>query len=259
MKASKSPFFGYLLNLLLPGLGHLYFKEYVFGLFVFLVTLMAVALFIVSYFLDLPVWSGLITIGLPIVFYLFTFVDLNRTATRKKSSLSRGRRAVWIFLIAGVVYQVLAPVAPLNFCLRNFPEYFIQKDNRLSPLYNKDSLLKASSLAYAVDIAFIERPIMYALPDRYDIVRIETESGERFNGIVLGLPGEEVQAVDGVVVINGMPDFNMPPGGMVLQGDCPLTYVGGQSILVAVLNLGSIDKVYEAPLDQLVGKVDRAF
>jgi len=99
-------------------------------------------------------------------------------------------------------------VAPVNFAARNFPTYFVQQDNRLAPLYAEGDLLKASSLAYTVDILFVNKPLMHALPARYDIVRFSTPSGQQSSGLVIGLPSEDIQVVDGVVIINGMPDFH---------------------------------------------------
>lgn len=259
MKFSNTTLFGWILNLLLPGLGHVFFREYLFGVFVFLVTLIAVILFTISFFLSLPWWAAVIMFGLPLIFYLFTFADLAKTIRSKKPVKIRATSTVSMFLIIGVVYQLLAPVAPGNFIIRNRPEYFVLEDNRLSPVYHKGDLLKASQLAYSVDVYFIDRPMLHALPQRYDIVRFRTASGQLKNAIVLGLPGETIQAAEGVVVVDGMPDFNSPPGGMILQGDCPLTSVDRYSILVAVLNLGFIEQVIEVRLDEITGKVDKVF
>jgi hypothetical protein len=255
----RSLSYNILLHLLLPGLGHLLWREYLFGIFIFLVTLLASVLFIVSLFVHVPPVAALVLYALPLLFYAFTFVDLTRTVRAKRKKTLPGRKAAIIFLLVGVVYQLLSPIAPVNFSLRNLPEIFIQEDNRLSPLYSEGDLLKASRLSYVVDVFVVNRPILHALPKRYDIVRFTDSSDRHINGIVVGLPGEEIEIADGVIVANGFPDIGDAPGGIILSGEWPLTSVGGYSILVATLNLGRIDKVYEVSLTELIGKVGRLF
>ena len=259
MIAARSLLYSTLLHLLLPGLGHLFWRQYLFGVFVFLVMLLALVLFIVSLFADLPPAAALTLYSLPLLFYAFTFFDLARTVKAKREKAPVGRRGAIIFLLAGMAYQLLSPIAPVNFCLRNLPEVFIQEDNRLSPLYSKGDLLKASRLSYVVDVPVVNRPILHALPRRCDIVRFSHGSGRRINGIVVGLPGEEIEIADGVIVANGLPDVGEAPGGIILSGEWPLTSASGYSILVATLNLGRIDRVHEVPLTDLVGKVGRLF
>ena len=247
------------LHLLLPGLGHLLWREYLFGIFIFLVTLLALVLFIVSLLVHLPVGVKLVLYALPLLFYVFTFLDLVRIVKVRRQKITPGRKTVIIFLLVGVAYQLLSPIAPLNFALRNFPEIFIQKDNRLSPLYSEGDLLKASRLSYMVDVFVVNRPIVHALPQRYDIVRFTDSSGRRLNGVVVGLPGEEIEIAGGVVVANGLPDLGEAPGGIILSGECPLTLVGAYSILVATLNLGRIDGVQDVPLTDVIGEIGRLF
>lgn len=255
----RSLLYNILLHILLPGLGHLLWREYLFGIFVFLVTLLASVLFIVSFFVYLPPAAALALYALPLLFYAFTFVDLARTVRAKREKTPPGRKAAVIFLLVGVIYQLLSPIALVNFSLRNLPEIFIQEDNRLSPLYSEGDLLKASRLSYVVDVFVVNRPILHALPQRYDIVRFIDSSGRHINGIVVGLPGEEIEIADGVIVANGFPDIGDAPGGIILSGEWPLTSVGGYSILAATLNLGRIDAVHEVPLTELVGKVNKLF
>ena len=244
----RSLFYNALLNLLLPGLGHLLWREFLFGIFIFLVTLLASVLFIVSLFVHLPSAAALALYALPLLFYAFTFVDLARTVKAKREKTPPGRKTAIIFLLVGAIYQLLSPIAPVNFSLRNLPEIFIQEDNRLSPLYSEGDLLKASRLSYVVDLFIVNRPILHALPQRYDIVRFTDSFGRHINGIA-----------DGVIVASGFPDIGDAPGGIILSGEWPLTSVGGYAILVATLSLGRIDEVHEVPLIDLVGKVNKLF
>ena len=247
------------LNLLVPGLGHLFWKEYLFGIFIFLVMFLASILLVISFFITLPNLVVLVFFGLPLVFYIFTFIDLRRTVNSKCQNFSFQLRTVIFFLVVGVVYQLVSPIAPINFGLVNRPDVFFQENNRLSPMFSKGDLLKASRLAYKVDLYLVNRPILHSLPQRYDIVRYNAGSGRRFNGIVIGLPGEQIEVADGVIIVDGMPDLGEAPGGIILTGDCPLTLVDGYSILVATLSLGRIDEVHEVPLLKLVGKVSSLF
>lgn len=248
-----------LLNLGMPGLGHVYCREYLFGVFIFLVMLIAVVLFFVSFFLTLSFWPKAILLALPIVFYLFTFVDLYRVVGPKQGKVGRTRRGLWLFIIIALSYQILAPTAPGNFFIRNHPHPFVLEDNSLNPIFSRGDLLKASRLAYSVDILFLEQPIIHTMPCRFDPVRFTDQNGRLRNGIVIGLPREELLMVDGVLVVNGLPVVEEPPGGLVLQGDCELTYVDDYSILTATLNLGMLDMVYMVNLRDLVGKIEKVF
>ena len=257
MKFAKSMTAAWLLNLLLPGSGHWYWKEYAFGLFVFLITLLTTVLFVASFFVPLPAPVKVLILGLPLVFYAFTFVDLARTVRTKRRSVSRSQRVLLIVLVVAVVYQLCVPIAPLNFALRNRPEIFTLEDNRLSPLFAGGDLLKASRVSYLVNIFALDRPLLHTLPERYDVVRFKDASGGRGTGIVVGLPSENIEIIEGVVVVNGLPDFDTVPDGMFLAGDWPLTRARQFSILVATLKLGSIGRVQDVPLTDLIGKVEK--
>ena len=65
----ESVTFSSLLHLLLPGLGHVFWREYAFGLFVFLVMLIAAVLFFVSFLVTIPVLVKVLLLGLPLVFF----------------------------------------------------------------------------------------------------------------------------------------------------------------------------------------------
>lgn len=259
MRFPSSLILAWLLNLLLPGLGHFYWKEFSFGLFVYLITLLASVLYVALFFVPLPWYAELLILWLPVLFYAFTFVDLARTVKLKRSRMSRSARVMTILLVVGFVYQVLAPTAVLNFVWRNRPEIYTMQHNRLNPRFATGDLLKADRLHYTVNIAFVDRPILHQIPERFDMVRFIDEAGRRRTGFIVGLPDDEVMIADGLVVVNGMPDVRDGPLGISLRGDWPLTVAGRYSILVATVNLGSIENVYEVELTQLIGKVDKLF
>ncbi len=247
------------MNLLLPGAGHIYFREYVFGIFVMLVWLIAAALFYLSYVIELNQWAKMILFGLPLVFYFFTFFDLLQSLKKKKGFKPRGCVFSAIIYLTAFVYQAFAPVAPLNFLIVNGPIPFVITDHRLKPLYAEGKLMKASRLEYQVDIVGFDKPIFHRLPERYDLIRYTAESGLKENAVVLGLPQEEIEIIEGTVIINGIPDFEGWIGGLTFSGNWPLEAVGSQELLVATLNLGAIEKIYKISLLQLIGKVEPVF
>jgi hypothetical protein len=256
---AKSPALAMFLNLLLPGLGHLLWREWLFGLFIFLIMLIAVILFVVSLLVPLGLVVKILLLGLPLIFYGFSFVDLHRTVrTRQKTTAITGRTAL-VLVGLGLVYQIGAPSAPLNFALTNLPELYRQEDSRLAPKFHRGDLLKASQLSYFIHLVFLDQPIMHALPERYDIVRFKSEGEVRRSGIVLGRSGESVALAEGVMVVNGLPDLGASGAGFALGGACPLTVVKEYSILVATLNGGVVDQVYQVPFSDIVGKVSRLF
>ncbi len=246
----------FVLHLLIPGMGHLFWREFFFGIFVFLVTLMAGALFVLSLFIDIPLLAKLIMYGLPLLFYLISFVDLARSVRAKQFRTLHSKRKTIAFFVVGVAFQVLWPVAPVHFGVQNAPDVFIMPGSHFSPLYEKGDLLKASSLAYMVKSFVVSKPIFHSLPDRFSVVRINTPDGARC-GIVIGLPGEEVEIVQGVVLVNNSPQLQRSSIERFLIGDWPLTPTSPYSILVAYPQLGRIGKVYDVPLTDLIGKVER--
>ena len=259
MRLDKSKVSSILLNLLMPGLGHIYWKEYIFGVFVFLIVLIGIILFFVSFFVEL---STLVIVGmlsLPVLFYFFTFIDLVKSMKLKSKTVLRQPRTMYLYLLVGLVFQIAAPITPTNFLLRNFPEYFVIEQNNLSPIFRQGDLLKADKLAYIVNIFFIEKPLLKDLPDRYDMVRFKSDGSQKKVGMVLAFPNEQFELAQGVVVIDGIPDPSLPPGNLMFTGDIELTTVSEYSILVATLNLGTIDKVYEVSLMELIGKVEKVF
>ena len=96
---------------------------------------------------------------------------------------------------------------------------------------------------------------LHALPERYDAVRFQDESGEGHTALVLGLPGEDIELVENVLIVNGFPCFDGAPSAFASMGDWPLTSADNFSILVANLRMGKVDQVREVPLMNVRGKV----
>jgi len=248
-----------LLHLLVPGLGHILWREYLFGAFVFLVTFMAAALFILSLFIPLPLLAKLVIYVLPVLFYLFSFIDLVRIVRNRTIKHPVTARRAIVILVIGVVYQAASPLAPVNFAWFNSPELFVMDSNVLAPVIREGDALKASSLAYMVKTMVVDRPIFHSLPDRFSILRFENEAGQKLCGVVLGLPGEQVEMVEGVIVIDGVPQIQPPAGAQLITGDLRLTTVDSYSLLVATARLGGLDRVYDVPLAKVIGRVDHLF
>lgn len=256
VKGGDSLWQALLLNLLLPGLGHILWREYLFGAFVFLVCLLAVLIAVVSLFLPLSALVVGVLLGLPIVFYIFTFFDLARSVRRRRPQVSVTRRRANICLLIGIAYQVFSPSAPGNFALRNRPEFFRVSDNSLSPVLTKGDLAKASRLDYTVNVAFVGQPIFHHLPSRFDLVRYTDAKGDQQTGLVVGLPNEEIGIDQGHLYSNRTPLFgDQPP--VPISGDWPLTYAGRMSILIAVVYLGTVQDLRAIPLKNVTGKVSK--
>lgn len=249
---------GTLLNLLLPGLGHVFWKEYLFGLFVFLIMLITSVLVFVSFLVKFPLMVKVVLFGLPVIFYFFSFFDLARIIRNKASLCHKTVRTVLVFILLGVLYQIFAPNAAGNFIFKNFPVIFTLSDNRYSPVYSGGEILKASRLAYSIDIVGFDGRVIHTVPQRYDFIRYRDSNSEQV-GLVVGLPGEEIQIISGEVLSTEYALFDEKPAGLSLSGDWPLTSVGPYSILVAVLKFGTVQKVQEINLSDVIGKVERLF
>lgn len=255
----RRPALALLFNLLIPGLGHIYWREYLFGLFVFGVCLIAAILFFLSLFLPLSGIARLILLGLPITFYIFSFFDLARVVKRRRESYSPGFRLGVLLGVAGLIYQIFSPMAPLNFALINSPEIYRIDSNRLNPVFSEGDYVKSSSLAYIIDLVFFDRPFMHTPPERYDIVRFRSVDADLATGIVIGLPREQIALIDGRIVTGHISDATAQPPPMPLSGDWPLTYSGSHSILVAMMNMGVVESVVEVSLADVSGKVAHLF
>jgi hypothetical protein len=247
------------LNLIIPGLGHMYWREYLFGAFIFLIAAIAGVIAGVAFIVPLNLVARLILFGLPTVFYAFTFVDLKRTITRRNSSSGRNGRTVVLFLTAGVVLQLVLPIAPVNFIIRNAPQVFVVADHRLEPLYGKGDLAAAIPTDYRVNLFFLDRPLWHTTPEYGDLVRFVDSSSVVRNGVVLGMFGEAVQIIDGVLVIDGAAQPDLIPESLKLRGDMALTSVDGSSILVATLNLGAVDATYQIGARGILGRMHHLF
>lgn len=259
MPARTNKYLTSLMNLLVPGLGHFYWKEYSFGLFVFLITLVAILLFIATFFIDIPIAGKLAMYGLPAIFYLFTFVDLEKSRKTKLKTFVPSIKRFRIYLFIGVAIQLLVPVAPLNFALRNSPELFTINSANLEPYFHKGDIVKASRLSYKIDFFFLSKPVLHALPERYEIVRVRDKSDNPLTGMVLGLPGENIEIYGNTLYIDDYPESDLSRRNLVFEHDWPLTSVGSYSIMVADLRKGAIDRVFEVPVTQLTGKVSKLF
>lgn len=257
LKKRDSVAMAMVLHLLIPGLGHIYWKEYLFGLFIFLVTLTASVLFIVSLFIAIPVPIRIIIYGLPILFYLFSFFDLYRSTKVRPGRLKHTLRKARVFIIVGLLFQLLWPLAPINFGILNCPDIFIQDNNNLTPFYSEGDVLKASSLTYFVNVWAVDKKIIYSLPERFDIVRFHNEAGRKFCGWVVGLPSEEIELVDNNLFVDNTPIFTTSKNIPILSGNWPLTSAGAYSIMVATVHLGTVDRIREVPLIDIIGKVNK--
>lgn len=250
--AKNSLWFAYLLNIVTPGLGHAYYREILFGIFIFLIMLTASALFFLSFFVPLPVMAKLALFGLPSIFFIFSFVDLRRSVrTRREKNPPTARRAMF-FLALGCLYLFAAPSSPGNFLLRNAPDFFTT-DNSIVPLQKAGHLAFANRLSYTANIFFVDQPVVHNLPERFDIVRFHDQSAER-TGVIVAFPGEALEIAEGTMYIDGVPLMGSNPVLSKLAGDWPLTSTPGRSMLVATLHLGQVSQVYTVLWIDIVGK-----
>jgi hypothetical protein len=255
-RAKESLPFAYLLNIVLPGLGHIFWRDILFGLFIYLIMFTAVALFFLSYFVSLGWGAKLALFGLPAVFYIFSFVDLTRTVKTKRRGIHLTTRKAMIFLAVGILHLVLAPNSPGNFMLRNLPSIY-EADRAVPPKINAGDLVMVNRLAYSADIFFFPSPVIHELPRRFDVVRFKVNDQTRATGVVLALPAESIELIDGTLLVDGVPLIWQPEYGVTLRGDWPLTSAGNRSILVATLRFASIDRVYEVPIEDVIGTVSK--
>jgi hypothetical protein len=252
---SKSFPFAVVAHILLPGLAHALYREYLFGLFIFLIMQLGVALMVVSYLVEMPVLAKWLLLGLPFVFYLFSFVDLRRTVREKSDNMTLRGAPLAVAVLAALCFQMLAPISLGNFAWRNRPELFSGSTSDYSPYVTRGNFSTANRLAYLVDIPFMDRPLLHALPDRFDLIRYIDESGEHKLGLVVGFPGEDVSCADGILsagdVITPLPQLRAGN----LTGSWPLTLVEDRSILIADVKLGTVNSVNQISVAALIGRV----
>ena len=257
----SSTTFGCILHLLFPGLGYWFWRDYLFGIFVFLVTIITSGLILVSFIVPLSFIAKMFLFGLPLLFYVVSFIDLGRTIRGKRGNLPRTGSVVAIFLVLGLSFQLLVPLAPTNFLLRNRPELFRTSNNNYAPLVSRGDLVSASRLAYGADLGLGSLlpvgTILHTKPSRCDLVRYYAANGEKKVGVIIGLPAEEIALSGGKLMVNGLPLASC--GSIRMRGDWPLTEVADNSILVASLQLGLVKEVYSIELDMVIGKVERLF
>jgi hypothetical protein len=253
----RSKPFAYAMHVLLPGMAHVLYREYLFGIFIFLIMQLGAILLVVSFLVQMPAAAKWILLGLPVLFYVFSFFDLHRTIDQKRDRIIRNQALLVGAVLFAVVFQTLAPIAPGNFLLRNRPEFFRGQSNDYSPIVTRGGFSFANRLAYSVDIPLMNRPIFHTLPERFDLVRYVDESGEHRIGLVVGLPQEEVECSDGLLSASGAITPLPRLGGGDLTGSWPLTMVDGYSILIANVKLGVVSAVSPVGLSELVGRVGR--
>ncbi len=159
----------------------------------------------------------------------------------------------------GALFQLVVPLSPTNFFIRNSPKIEVLKNNSLSPLYSKDSFLIINRLSYRSELFFFNRSFFHTLPERYDIVNFERNNDESLFGIVIGLPSEEIDIWDGSLVVNGMIQdkfFQLNFGSSL---ETTFIIVGQTSILVGTFGFGQVNELHEIPLEDCIGKVSNLF
>ncbi|MBD3404465.1 hypothetical protein GF420_16355 [candidate division GN15 bacterium] len=253
--AHHSRWFAYLLHLLLPGLGHTLWRETLFGLFVFLIMLIAAALFFLTFFVPFSWTAKLLLFGMPVVFYVFSFFDLARSIRARKRGVPGPKRGI-IMLAVGLVFFLAAPIAPGNFLLRNLPALHTIDRGTVAPVFSEGDLTLVNPLAYSVNLFFLSRPVVYELPERFDVVRVRVD-GRGLDGFVFGLPHEMLEVTNGRLIVNGVPMLEISPVRLTSGAHWPLTSAGNRSILVATIRNGMIDAVYHVGLENVHGEITR--
>jgi hypothetical protein len=250
--------FAFIMNLLIPGSAHFLYGEKLFGIFIFLIMLLGVVLSLVTFLVSIPFFLILILLGLPLVFFFFSFVDLIKTVQKKKQPRSLGNRIALIAFCSGVLLQVIIPIMPGGFIIRNCPRIETVPNNHLEPILKKGDPMIVNRGSYVINVPFISRSIMYSIPKRGDIISYKTLDSLTETGIVIGFPGEEITIQKGELKVNEWPcDWQLPSG--LASGELPLTSVEEYSILVADFQFGSVTKGIQVPLNSVVGKVKQLF
>jgi len=259
MKFFYKKSFAYLLNLLLPGLGHLFWRELTFGLFVFIVTAIAYVLFFISFVVSLGFWIKIAMLSLPFIFYGFTFLDLSNTINKKRAGFQRSKN-YWVYLVLiGIAYQLLSPIAPINFGIMNFPSISKLESNSMAPIFSADDIVKSNRLAYWVNIMIMDAPILHSFPERYDLISYKDENQGEKIGFIIGLPGEELIISEGVLVVDGGPELNPLPVKYNSNLENEYWLVGNSSLMIATLSFGQMSRFEEIEFENCIGKVSKLF
>ena len=218
----------------------------------------AAALFFAWMLLPLPASLAWALLGLPAIFFLFSFVDLKRTIKTKAAPGSRASRTAVLFLGVALLYQLFSPITPANFIWRNSPLVFVQQDNSLMPLIHPGDLVACNTMSYSSNLFFLDRPIWHSLPEPGDPIRVIMEDGTERAVFVIGRPEEDVQIIDGQLLLNGSPQ-SLGPLDARMPETYPLTLVAGNSILVADLLKRPPDRFLQVPLGNVKGRFHRLF
>lgn len=260
MKRSTDSFsFAALLNLLLPGAGHIFWRDYLFGVFTFLIALLAACLVFFAFLVPLPLSVKIVLFSLPATFYLASFVDLYKTVQKKGRISKRGPRAAGIFLASAFVIQLAAPVAPGFMVLLNHPSISRVASNDLAPDLRRGDRVLCVAAAYRLKIPFLPQPVWYNTPRAGEMVSFTDFDEHPRIGLVIARAGEYAEIVDGDLWINGDVQTDVFPAQLRVSGDMPLTVAEPGSILVATLKLGALDQTYQVGGERLTGKVYRLF
>ncbi len=251
--------FGLLLNLIIPGAGHIYLREYLFGLFIFTVMLIAAVLFLFSFIVALPLSATMFLFGLPGVFYLFTFVDLWRSARRTDERRPRTAIVAGFFLAVTALIALLAPLSPVNFFGRNLPEIVTVENDELSPLVKTGDVCWVSRLAYRANLFFVDQPSLHTSPERWQMVRFVDLDARKRIGLVVGLFDEEIALYNDTLFVDGFPESQPFENPKSIRGEVPLTDAGPASILVVTFSEGRLADIHRVALIDIVGRVYRLF
>ena len=125
-----------------------------------------------------------------------------------------------------------------------------------SPVYSEGDLTLVNSLAYSVNLFFLSRPVVYELPERFDVVRVRVDD-RAIDGFVFGLPQEMIEVSGGRLIINGVPMLETSPVRLTSGARWPLTSADNRSILVATIRNGMIEAVYDVGLENVHGELIR--
>jgi hypothetical protein len=251
--------FGALLNAVLPGAGHLYWREYLFGTFVLLVMIIASVLFFFSFLVELPPTIKVVLFGLPIVFYGFTFVDLWRAVRRSDRRKTHSSTVALAFLFTSLIVCLIVPLSPVNFVIQNCPQIVNEGDVQLGRKSDGKAICLVDRSAYRVNLFFLDEPFPRRSPTRWDLVRYYDQSQMARTGLVLGFSSEDVTAFNDSLFVDGFAVDRPDALSLGTGGQVPLTHIDPGCILVATLNQGAIDTTYQISPRDVIGKVHRLF
>lgn len=245
--------FAALLNILTPGLGHLYRRDFLFGAFIFLIIQLAAILFFVSLLISLPLLALGFIFTLPALFFVISFIDLERTVRKKKKTLP-SKAAIWLLLLA-VLLQFVSPTAPVNFFIRNAPTIQTATAEPGAPGVNEGDLLVINPAAYRVNIVFMPSSLIYDFPRPVQNVAFNSDNS-RHTGMILGLSGDEVQIVDGYLAIN---DTAIALPESISNASLSLTFVPPDFIMIGLFEQGDLVDTKFVFVTDILGKAHRVW